>query len=297
MKVPRVCFTVFLLVSSWLLCGCGLTSFVTLPFGGHKTALKKRVMVIPFVDQAGFGKQVTGNLYQDLIRALHTKANVVIVEHPNATSRQQFQAGPSYGIRPDESLLAKAKKMGMNAVLAVTISPIEKEERLRGIWPLRKAVSYYSIAMVFNLVEPQNGTVIVSHMESGGTSIDLFEEEFVEKNWILEELKQKVLPKLLKESIEPLKEALESEPWEGNILAVDKQIQINAGADVGVKPGYRFDVYGGNEVVKAKDGREFLVTWKKVGTIRVTQVHERTSLAEPVEGKGFKVGQRIVSID
>ncbi|MBW2083141.1 MAG: hypothetical protein JRI39_08640 [Deltaproteobacteria bacterium] len=297
MKTPRIRFTVFLLLSAWLLYGCGLTSFVAHPFGGHKTALKKRLMVTPLVDQAGLGQQVTDSLYQDLIRALSIKARVIIVESHDATYTQQSQAGISYGIRPDESLLSKAREMGINAVLTGIISPIEKEERLRGIWPFRKAVSHYSLALVFNLVDPQNGTVILSNMESGGTSIDLGEEEFTEKSWILEELKQEVLPKLLKKSIEPLKEALESERWEGKILAVDHQIRINAGADVGVEPGYRFDVYGGSEVVRAKDGRQFLVSWQKVGSIRVTQVDKNTSVAEPIEGKGFEPGQKIISID
>jgi len=34
-----------------------------------------------------------------------------------------------------------------------------------------------------------------------------------------------------------------------------------------------------------------------VGTIRVTEVGSNTSFAIPIDGKDFKAGQRIVSID
>ena len=182
-------------------------------------------------------------------------------------------------------------------MLTATISPIEREEKLKGIWPLRSAVAYYQVAIVFNLIDPQNGTVILNHVESGGVSIDLGEDEFTDRKWMREELLRTILPKLVKNAVKPIEEALDSEPWEGRILSVGKRIEINAGADVGVEVGYRFDVFGGSEKIKSRDGREFLVSWKKIGKIRVTEVRETTSFTVPIRGDGFKPGQRIVSVD
>ena len=299
MKIRKldILFSLLFFLGASLLSGCGLTSLIVHPFGGHRSSLKKRVMVTPLIDQAGLGHQVSSELYQTLIDRLRATGKVVVFENNHTVSLDSSEATLAYGISPGTKLLQKARDLGMNAVLTGVISPVEKEERLKGIWPLRKAVAHYSIALIFNLLDPQDGTVILSHLEDDGIDVDLEEEQFLEKNWILEELKEKILSKVIKRAIKPIRKALESEPWEGRILAVKDQILINAGADVGVKPGHRFEVYGGNQIIVAKDGRKFQVSWKKVGKIRVTEVRRTTAIAEPVEGEGFKAGQKIVSLD
>jgi len=41
----------------------------------------------------------------------------------------------------------------------------------------------------------------------------------------------------------------------------------------------------------------FHISWEKTGKIQVTQVGETTSFAEPISGRRFHAGQKIVSID
>jgi len=298
MKIKRthILVSVLVLVAAWGLTGCGLTSFVTHPFGGHQSSLKKRLLIMPITDQANLGRQVTRELFTTLVRSLEASGKVVVFESNESTPAGVEQTDLPFGVNPDLKFLANARERGMNAVLTGVITPIEKEEQLRGIWPLRKAVHHYSIALIFNLIDPQDGTVILSHLDTDGVDIDIEEEEFTDKNWILQELKKKVLGKIIKRSIKPIKQALESEQWEGRILKVNHQIRINAGADVGVKPGYHFEVFGGRKTLVAKDGKRFLVSWKRIGKIRVTEVLSSVALAEPIEGKGFKPGQKIVSI-
>ena len=299
MKIKRtqILLSTLLFLAALGLSGCGFTSFIMHPFGGHKSSLKKRLIIMPIIDQANLGGQVTRELFTTLAGRLEASGKVVVFESHETIFVGGEHTDLPYGVNPDLKFLANARQRGMNAVLTGIITPIEKEERLRGIWPLRRAVARYSIAFILNLIDPQDGTVIMSHLEADGVDIDLEEEEFTDKNWILAQLREKILPRIMKRSIKPIRQALESEPWEGRILKVNHQIQINAGADVGVKPGYRFEVYGGRETVTAKGGRQFLVSWKRIGEIRVTEVHNTTALAEPIKGKGFKAGQKIVSLD
>ena len=290
-------FSLSLILVAGLLYGCSFTSLILHPFGTSKSSLKKRVLVTAIVDQANFGKQTTKQLRDMLLTGLSATGKVVIFDYQEAISTANASAGLSYGVLTDKTLLEMARTQGINAVLSCILSPIEREQKIVGIWPLHKAIAYYQIALVSNLIDPQSGTVILSHLESDGIRIDLEEEEFTDRQWVRQQMKQRVLPKLIRQSIKPIKKALESEPWEGRILSVDHRIQINAGHDVGVRPEYRFDVYGGNEKVRAKDGLELLISWQKVGTIRVTEVGSNTSFAIPIDGKDFKAGQRIVSID
>ena len=297
MKKPFTLFCFLLLSTALVLSGCGITSFVLHPFGHKKSSLKKRVLVTEITDQAGFGNQVVLELKDLLIEKLSATKKVVLLNAGTNTSGIESAFGTSYGVIVDKGLLQEARKKGINAVLMGTISPIEREEKLKGIWPLRSAVGYYQVALVLTLVDPQSGTVILSHVESGGISIDLGEEEFIDKKWVREELARKILPRLVKNSIDPIRKALDSEPWEGRILSVNHHIEINAGADVGLMAGQEFDVYGGSEVVHTKDGRELLVAWKKIGRIRVIEVGKTASLAVPIKGEGFRKGQRVVSAD
>ncbi len=297
MKKSLTIFCFFLLSTSLVLCGCGITSFVLHPFGQKESSLKKRVLVTSLTDQAGFGKQVDLDLKNMLIKKLSATKKAVLFNAGANVSGSESASGISYGVVVDKGLLQWARKKEINAILMGTISPIERQVKLKGIWPLRSAVAYYQVALVVNLVNPQSGTVIMSHVESGGVSIELEDEEFMEKKWVKEELQRTILPRLIKNSIEPIKEALDSEPWEGRILSVDHRIEINAGSDVGVKTGQEFEVYGGSDMVHTKDGRELLVSWQKIGRIRVTEVGKTASLAVPVKGEGFREGQRIVSID
>ena len=278
-----------------LICGCSFTSPILHPFGTSKSWLKKRVLVTAIVDQAGLGRQTTEQLRHMLLTGLSASGKVVILDSEQAISTPSSAAKPSYGVVIDKALLKMARKKGINAVLTCVIGPIDGEKKIVGIWPLRKAVAYYQISLVSNLIDPQSETVIISHLESDGIKIDLRKDKLTDKQSVRAELASTILPRLIKHSIKPLIKALESEPWEGRILSVDHRILINAGHDVGLMPQCQFDVYAGNERVKTKNGSEVVVFWQKVGTIRVTEVGSKTSFAIPVKGKGFKPGQKIVS--
>ena len=200
-------FSLSLILVAGLLYGCSFTSLILHPFGTSKSSLKKRVLVTAIVDQANFGKQTTKQLRDMLLTGLSATGKVVIFDYQEAISTANATAGLSYGVVTDKTLLEMARTQGINAVLSCILSPIEREQKIVGIWPLHKAIAYYQIALVSNLIDPQSGTVILSHIESDGIRIDLEEEEFTDsvaisalKSTHLKRLLQKIfqiLPKLI----------------------------------------------------------------------------------------------------
>jgi hypothetical protein len=294
-KTLYLCLIPFLCIPL-ILSGCGTLSFVK-RFQGPKSSLKKRVMITPLLDKAGLGNETTQRLTGLLAEWISATGHAIIFKAPEGLVAEGNPKVPTFGIVDNEKLLAYASEHGMNMVLTGSVGPIEKEEKRKGIWPFRKTVASYQISAIINLIEADSGTVLLTKVETDGLEMDVEEEEFIDKNWFLQELKERLLPKILKRCVKSIKDILPREPWKGVILSVDGYIQITAGKDVVVTPGHQFVVYAPGKVVKAEGGRTFYLSWEKIGKIQVIQVGETTSFAEPVSGKGFHAGQKIVSVD
>lgn len=86
---------------------------------------------------------------------------------------------------------------------------------------------------------------------------------------------------------------LKSVPWTGRIIDVRAgKIYVNAGSELGIKPGMQFDVFDQQErLVDPETGRSLGAPETKVGTIVVETVEEKYSLATGVAGAGFKRNQ------
>lgn len=70
-----------------------------------------------------------------------------------------------------------------------------------------------------------------------------------------------------------------------------KELTLNAGSEVGVSAGNVFDVYKVTKVIKDPEtGAVLGKKTAKIGTIKVTSVEKKFSLASVIEGEGFDVG-------
>ena len=82
-----------------------------------------------------------------------------------------------------------------------------------------------------------------------------------------------------------LTKQLESIPWEGTIvLAKPDKIIINRGSREGVAPGQEFSVGKVDEVTDPDTGEVLDRSMSKVGKIKVTEVKEKVSYCQAVEG-------------
>jgi curli biogenesis system outer membrane secretion channel CsgG len=87
-------------------------------------------------------------------------------------------------------------------------------------------------------------------------------------------------------------ENMEIRPWEGRIVKADgNRIYVNAGYNMNIMNDGIFTVYSkGEELIDPATGLNLGSALTRTGTVRVVQVSDKFSIAEVIEGSGFKRG-------
>lgn len=307
----RTCLIVLLIsLISWAGCSTAKRLY-SKARPGVDSGLKKRVLLLPFMDQAGLGKARMKEMRARFISLLNKDKEFVVVEAPQQVPSAARIKSPVYGIVVYPEQVKKAREMGMNALITVVLPPYELYAKKAGIWPFRKIKRKLEIAMVVNAFDVTNGTLFLTRLESRKIRLPNLDEmvaeealepslyeKRLEKQFDRTEISEKKLTKALKQIVEnqasALREALKNQPWTGRILSADSgSIIIDAGKDVGLTEGYVFEVFGRGEPINCVDGRTLFPLGPKVGEIKVSQVRKQSSLAIPLKGGPFAPGQTI----
>ena len=85
---------------------------------------------------------------------------------------------------------------------------------------------------------------------------------------------------------------MDARPWEGRVVKTDgEKVYINGGTNMNITTGTILSVYSrGDELFDPDTGLSLGSVQSRAGTIRVTQVMEKFSVAKTLEGSGFKRG-------
>jgi curli biogenesis system outer membrane secretion channel CsgG len=85
---------------------------------------------------------------------------------------------------------------------------------------------------------------------------------------------------------------MEDMAWQGRVVKVDgSKVYINAGFNMNISNDTVFTVYSkGEELIDPDTGLSLGSSLSRSGTIRVVQVSDKFSIAQTVEGSGFKRG-------
>jgi hypothetical protein len=282
-----------------LVAGCGTTKKFYRSFTSDPSDLKKRVLVLPILDQAALGKEKMAGMTSILVSALTKDGNVVVSAASNPPAPAEKAKSLRYGIVIDPDQAKKAAQMGMNVLLTAVISPIDFTSRKAGIWPFRKVKHEGEISMVVNAVDLTTGTLFLSHLESRKVraEVDIFEEEeegTKAKPEVTASAVENALVDIVEAQASIVSDALRSQPWSGKIVAArGDRITINAGSDIGLKVGRVFEVYGRGEPLLSADGSFLAPLGMKLGEIKVTEVLESEAVATPLASSLFTEGQII----
>ncbi len=282
--------------------GCATTKRLYSKISPDSSGLKKRILVLPFWDQAGLGEEKLEQLTTQFLSLLN-KDGAFVVEKAKRTSAVSDRArSPEYGIVTDPEQARRADQMGMNVMLTTVFSPLQTQRIKTGIWPFRKIKDETEIAMYVNAFDVINGTLLLTHLESVKirTVPDIIDEdeEDAEPQKIKPEIEEKTLYKSLFSIVErqaaEIRSALRERPWLGRIVSSDSSgTIINAGSDVGILPGTVFDVLGPGETISSAGGQTIVLPGPKVGEIKVTEVMKDRALTSAQESSSFKAGQVI----
>jgi hypothetical protein len=279
--------------------GCATTHRIYSSVMPDHSGLKKRILVLPILDQAALGEERIKGIESILISALTKDGNVVVVAPSNPGASPDRSKLPRHGIVIDPEQAKKADQMGMNVLITAFISPVDFSSRKWGIWPFRKVKHEGEISMVINAFDVITGTLFLSHIESRKIKAEIDFDEGEQdgqafKPEIDERAAEKALNQIVQDQASAVSKALKGQPWSGRILSTGSQgFTISAGKDVGLNAGTLFEVFGMGEPIRSADGTVLVPLGIKVGEVKVKEVMESRALAEPISDGLFSPGQVI----
>jgi hypothetical protein len=281
--------------------GCATTKTVykkvSKTVGLKKPSLKKRVLVLPILDQSGLQERRVAELTVALVEFLNEDKELLALRASEALPLDTQLRSPRFGIIVDPDLAKRAEEMCMNAVVTAVISPFEIRRKKTGIWPFRGTKTEFEVSMVVNALDVTNGTLFSTNLESRRVKAQ------EEGDFLVIEGKEpridgaaldKALPKIVKAQASAIADALQDHPWSGRILSSDKKgVMISAGQDIGLKPESIFEVFARGEPIRSASGRSLFLLGPKVGEIKTVEIMETYAAAVPLGETRFNAGQVI----
>jgi len=264
---------------------------------GKKSGLKKRVLVIPVMDQAGVGEEKAAYITTTLVELLKKDKNILVYKSINPMGSTAKMKSPQYGIVIDPEMAKRAEEMGMNTLITSILNTFEVTSKKAGIWPFRKFRKEFEISMLVNALDITSGTIFLTNLESRKIKITVDEEESEEEKEKLvidDKRLDKGLSRILEKQVSVIRSGLANQPWSGRVVSVNTEnVIINAGKDVGIAAGTVLDVFGKGEPIRSLSGQAYHLLGPKIGEIKAVEVMEDNSSAVPLTGGGFQAGQVI----
>jgi hypothetical protein len=260
----------------------------------NEADLKKRVMIFPFVDQAGVGPEMTKKLGHEFYKHLRETPNLLLYDPPDGVFSTQAMESPQFGVVTSSKLVDIATDMGMNALIIGVLNPVEIAVHKTGIWPFDGWKRIFTVSAAVNVIGTASKTLIYTDVALEEYDMSLEESEQLDQENYIQKITLEALPDLIHKLGSIMDFKVSDEPWTGKIVAVDGDtIMINAGKEVGLEDEAVFEVYSVGESISSGTGRTIHLLGETVGEIKVTSVMEKHSLAEPLDGGPFKAKQFI----
>ena len=284
--------TIFLLLLVFLV-GCATGPSMFSGALSHNDWPKKRVMVMPVINLTGLASdELVDAVSEEVSTILQESGFFIVYQHNKTTQSYPFQVGKPV----DLELLRLSRERGINALVFETVNPIEVDVVRKGIWPFRRRAQRFTVSVNIDIVDVNTGTIILG--EDIAKEVTFSGEEIrteTEKTPYAEKKTRALkecLPEIIKKAAKATTRSLNQQVWTGRIVSLDQQkIIINAGRDVGLRPGVVLEVFCTGECITSCTGQTYELPGVKVGEIKIVVSKTRHSFAEPVKGTNCQPGQ------
>lgn len=305
MNVKRLSELVFLILLPIFVItsGCSTTESLTrkvLPASWARKILpgqaylKKHVMVFPLIDQADVGPKLTAQLSRQFYDLLKKSPHLLLHEPPDGVFSSSSMESPQFGVVTNSSLIDFAEGLGMNDLIIGVLNPVEISVQNTGWWPFDDWRKIYGVSIAVNVIDIASKTLLVTNLEAEEFSMSLEDAEEQDEEAYVKKISIETFPEIIEEQVPVVERGLNAKYWTGRISAVEnKTIMINAGKDVGLKIGNRFEVFTEGKSIPSGSGRSIYLFGANIGELKVISVMEKHSLAESVSGGPFKAKQFI----
>ena len=281
---------IFLFLTLGMGCGTTKSLYRSVMPGGEK-GLKKRIWVMPPLDQGGIGEEKIDEITAKLTDQLEENSHNLVYKGTKISSSSQITLTHQSVFILDPTLLKSADEMGINVLIVSALNPLESEARRRGIWPFRRTRQEVDISLLATAVDVIDGSFFLTHLVTEEKKISA---EPTEKATIKKAALDEALAELLQDQAAVIREKLRDHPWRGKITLADPEgLLINAGKDIGLETGQVFEVFAKGASIHSMNGRDFSLLGPKVGEIKAVTVMDSTAKAVPLIGGPFEAGQVI----
>ena len=275
--------------------GCGtIGSLYNTVMPRDEDKIKKRVWVVPFLDQAGVGEKITAQTAADLEGLLEETGRFLVIKGMKTTPSSHIVLTPESVFMVNPALIKSADVMGIDIMIVGALSPFETNSRREGIWPFRKTKQKVDISLLVNAVDVIDGSSFLSHLESVENEASSSGEGEERKSTLKRTTLNEALSEIIENQAEVITEELRAHPWRSRVTSVDAEgLLVDGGRDIGLENGSVFEVYGIEGSIQSSDGRNLPLLGDKVGEIEVVKVLDASVEATPLSGGPFEAGQVI----
>ena len=273
--------------------GCGtIGSLYNTVMPRDEDKIKKRVWVVPFLDQAGVGEKKMAQTAADLEGLLEKTGRFLVIKGMKTTPSSNIVLTPESVFMVNPALIKSADVMGIDIMIVGALSPFETNSRREGIWPFRKTKQKVDISMLVNAVDVIDGSSFLSHLESVESEASSSGEGEERKSTLKRTTLNEALSEIIENQAEVITEELRAHPWRSRVTSVDAEgLLVDGGRDIGLENGSVFEVYGIEDSIQSSDGRNLPLLGDKVGEIEVVKVLDASVEATPLSGGPFEAGQ------
>ncbi|MBW2065877.1 MAG: hypothetical protein JRJ03_13240 [Deltaproteobacteria bacterium] len=312
MKQFLTLLAIHILISCLLFSGCSTTASLYKNLRPSTASqLKKRILLLPLLNQAGLSSSKLREMENKLRTLLEKEGHPTILKEAQIATSMAGASGLSGAeMAIDPIVIREAQSAGADVILSVILHPLEARTRKLGIWPALLTRREVVISVSLSVLDVATKTLLVTSVKSEAIKMEepeeaftLFEGDNPEQGTeetldpfsrVDEKALSKALTRILEDHVSIATERLEDTPWTGRILEVDiESIIINAGKEDGVLPGHIFEVFAKGDMIEAAGGNTYRIMGEKVGEIRIISVGEKRAVASPLKGSAFAADQYI----
>ena len=260
--------------------------------------LQRMAAVIGFENKSLYrAKDFTQLFRKGIPEYLNKECDDVTIAQSNAGENVEgFQQLPMLenGQIDNFALAIIGRQLGLNAVVTGSLDDIGILDELRGmIW--KDTHHLIQILVSVEVYDTESGSKILDKSFSRKVEIEDLDYELMrsEGKMILPDLNE-TLSDLLAEIGEATCWAIEDQPWNGFVIAVEgDKITLSAGSSVGLATGDELDVFDTSRVLKGVSGQRFFVHGQKIGEIKITEVEPGKARAVIMTNRGVKPGSSV----
>ena len=187
----------------------------------------------------------------------------------------------------DNIAIAKIGRMlGLSAVITGRLDNISGFEREKGFWFFKENQHYERILIQVDMYDVETGAKLLS--EAYSEELEISDTEYktlatgtVENSPVVME----AFKELAETIADDLCEILDDTPWISFVTQVDdRMVTLSSGADAGLKPGNKLELYSSDKVFSIPQGSRFFIPGTKSGEIEITEVNPKNARARLLPG-------------